>query len=126
MRARTSHRNTGRRKRRVPGSLRHRRRNAFALGLKLRATITGCRVHVMECDEAVCQGAAILAGVAAGVYTRIADGVDRVVREKVVVEPDARLAASYAGQLQQYRRLCAALKTLRSANSHAPTEKEKL
>ena len=97
-----------------------------ALGLKLRAAITGCRVHVMECDEAVCQGAAILAGVAAGVYTRIADGVDRVVREKVVVEPDARLAASYAGQLQQYRRMCAALKTLRSVNSHAQTEKEKL
>ncbi|MGA8677780.1 MAG: FGGY-family carbohydrate kinase [Candidatus Acidiferrales bacterium] len=96
------------------------------LGLKLRATLTGCRLHVMQCDEAVCQGAAILAGVAAGVYTGIADGVDRVVREKVVVEPDARLAASYAGQLQQYRRMCAALKTLRSANSHAQTEKEKL
>ena len=96
-----------------------------ALGLKLRAAITGYRVHVMECDEAVCQGAAIVAGVAAGVYTRIADGVDRVVREKMVVEPDARLAAAYAGRSQEYRRMCAASKTLRAANSHTPTEKEK-
>ncbi len=95
-----------------------------SLGLKLRAAITGCRIHVMECDEAVCQGAAILAGVAAGVYTRIADGVDRVVREKTVVEPDARLAAAYAGQSQQYRRMCAALKSFRAGNSHAQTEKE--
>jgi xylulokinase len=96
-----------------------------ALGLTLRAAITGYRVHVMECDEAVCQGAAIVAGVAAGVYTRIADGVDRVVRERMVVEPDARLAAAYAGRSQEYRRMCAALKTLRAANSHTRTEKEK-
>src|SRR6202035_3692695 len=52
------------------------------LGIKLRAALTGCRVHVMQCDDAVCQGAAILAGVAVGKYTRIADAVDRVVRER--------------------------------------------
>jgi xylulokinase len=94
------------------------------LGLKLRAALSGCRVHVMQCDEAVCQGAAILAGVAAGVYTRIADAVDRVIVEKEVVEPDARLAASYAGQFKQYRRLCAALKTLRDTNSRTRSEEE--
>ncbi|MFZ0881649.1 MAG: FGGY-family carbohydrate kinase [Candidatus Acidiferrales bacterium] len=95
------------------------------LGLKLRAAITGCRLHVMQCDEAVCQGAAILAGVATGVYSRIEEAVELVVREKEVVEPDARLADLYAGQVKQYRRLCAALKSLRDANSCAESEGEK-
>jgi xylulokinase len=96
-----------------------------ALGLKLRAAVTGCRLHVMQCDEAICLGAAILAGVAAGTYTRIADAVELIVREKEVVEPDAHLAASYVGQVKQYRHLCAALKTFRDANSCAQSEGEK-
>ena len=95
------------------------------LGLKLRAAITGCRLHVMQCDEAVCQGAAILAGVAAGVYSNIADAVDLVVREKEVVEPDAHLAASYTVQVKQYRRLCATLKMFRDKNSRTQSEEAK-
>jgi xylulokinase len=79
----------------------------------------------MQCDEAVCLGAAILAGVAAGAYTRVAEAVDQVIREKEVVEPDAQLAALYASQLKQYRRLCAALKMLRDVNSRAQLEEEK-
>jgi xylulokinase len=94
------------------------------LGIKLRAALTGCRLHVMRCDDAVCQGAAILAGVAAGTYTRIADAVDRVVRERELVEPDVALANLYASQLRQYRDLCAALKTFRDANSCAQSEQE--
>jgi xylulokinase len=86
------------------------------LGLKLRASITGCRLHVMQCDEAVCQGAAILAGVTAGVYSHIAEAVKLIVREKEVVEPDASLAAAYAAQLKQYRRLCVTLKAFRDEN----------
>jgi xylulokinase len=86
------------------------------LGLKLRAAITGCRLHVMGC-EAVCQGAAILAGVGSGAYTRIAEAVDRVVQEKDIIEPDSSLTKAYAGQEEQYRRLCATLKTFRNENS---------
>jgi xylulokinase len=95
------------------------------LGLKLRAAITGCRLHVMQCDEAVCQGTAILAGVAAGVYSNIADAVDLVVREKEVVEPDAHLAALYAAQAKQYRRLCDTLKMFRDENSRTQSEEAK-
>jgi xylulokinase len=94
------------------------------LGIKLRAALAGCRVHIMQCGDAVCQGAAILAGVAVGTYTRIADAVDSVVREKEVVEPDIALADLYASQLRQYRDLCAALKTFRDANSCAQSEEE--
>ena len=95
------------------------------LGLKLRAAITACRIHVMQCDEAVCQGAAILSGVAIGTYTRIADAVDRVVHEKEVVEPDARLVAAYARQTKQYRGLCATLKSFRDSNSYTEPKQEK-
>jgi len=63
--------------------------------------------------------------VAAGTYDRIADAVELLAREKEVVEPDSNLAASYAGQLTQYRRLCAALKELRDANSCTQSEAEK-
>ncbi len=95
------------------------------LGLKLRAALTRRRLHVMQCDEAVCQGAAILAGVAVGVHTRITDAAKLVVREKEVIEPDAALGASYAGQLEQYRQLYATLKKFRAANSGAKPEAEK-
>jgi xylulokinase len=95
------------------------------LGLKLRAAITRRRLHVMQCDESVCLGAAILAGVAAGEYAGIAEGVELVVREKEVIEPDADLAAAYAGQLEQYQRLCGASKMLRDLNSSSRAEAEK-
>ena len=94
------------------------------LGLKLRATITGCRLHVIECDEAVCQGAAILAGVATGTYGRIADAAERIIREKEVVAPDAHFAESYARQRKRYERLCATLKMHRDASSGNPAEEE--
>jgi xylulokinase len=94
------------------------------LGLKLRAAITGRRLHVMQCDEAVCQGAAILAGVATGAYTGIADAVKLVVREKEIIEPDAQLGAAYAGQMKQYQQLYATLKMFRAANSGAQPEAE--
>ena len=73
----------------------------------------------MQCDEAVCQGAAILAGVAIGVYAGIDGRGEIVVREKEVIEPDADLGASYAGQMKQYRQLYATLKKFRAANSCA-------
>ena len=87
------------------------------LGLKLRAAITGCRLHVVKCDEAVCQGAAILAGVAMGAYAGIADAVKIVVREKEVIEPDANLTAAYSEQSKNYRRLYATLKAFRDTTS---------
>jgi xylulokinase len=95
-----------------------------ARGLKLRAAITGCRLHVMQCDEAVCQGAAILAGVGSGAYIRIADAVDSVVREKTLIEPDPHLGASYANQIKRYRRLCENLKTFRDENSFLQPQEE--
>jgi xylulokinase len=96
------------------------------VGLKLRAAITGRRLHVVKCDEAVCQGAAILAGVAIGTYSGIADAVNLVVREKEIIEPDTNLTAAYSDQSKNYRRLYATLKAFRDTTSCcSPSEAEK-
>jgi len=80
-----------------------------ALGLELRAALTGCRLHVMRSPEAVCLGTAILAGVAAGEYTDVGEAVAHVVHEVATVASSQAIAASYADQLNRYRTLRAAI-----------------
>ena len=80
-----------------------------ALGLKLRAALSGRRLHLMECPEAVCLGGAILAGVACREYGSLREAVELVVRDVSAVAPDHAIAAAYAQQAKQYRRLRSAL-----------------
>lgn len=81
-----------------------------ALGLQLRAGLSGRRLHVMECQEAVCLGGAILAGVACGEYRSLREAVEIVVRDVSVVSPDPEIATAYAQQVKQYRQLCSAIR----------------
>jgi xylulokinase len=83
------------------------------LGLKLRASLTGRRIHAMQSHESVCLGAAVLAGVATGTYATISEAVRQVVREKETIDPDTELAASYAAQMKKYQLLYAALAPVR-------------
>jgi xylulokinase len=76
-----------------------------ALGLKLRAALTGRRLHVMKSSEAVCLGTAILAGVAAGAYKDVAEAVGQVVHEVKTIVPDHAVASRYTEQLKRYRAL---------------------
>jgi xylulokinase len=80
-----------------------------ALGLQLRAALTGRRLHVMRSPEAVCLGTAILGGVAAGDYSDVREGVEQVVHEITVIAPNPEIAASYAAQVTRYRALRAAM-----------------
>jgi xylulokinase len=89
-----------------------------ALGLVLRAALTGRRLHVMQCPEAVCLGGAILAGVASGEYRSLQEAVDLVVREVSVLSPDDTISAAYAQQVAQYRQMRSALMpTIATENS---------
>jgi xylulokinase len=88
------------------------------LGLKLRAALSGRRFHVMRCQEAVCLGAAMLAGVAVGAYSSFSQAARVLVREEGVVEPDPALASAYARQVQQYRTLYPALAPVRDVPAH--------
>jgi xylulokinase len=80
-----------------------------ALGLQLRASLSGRQLHVMECPEAVCLGGAMLAGVASGEYGSLREAVELVVRDVSEVSPDPAIAAAYAQQVKQYRHLRSAL-----------------
>jgi xylulokinase len=76
-----------------------------ALGLRLRAAITGRRFHLMSQHESVCLGTAILAAVAAGEYKCVSEAVRQMVQEGGVQEPDVTLGDSYREQMKRYRML---------------------
>jgi xylulokinase len=80
-----------------------------ALGLQLRAALSGQELHVMECPEAVCLGGAILAGVASGEYGSLREAVELVVRDVSAVSPDNSIAVAYSQQARRYRHLRSAL-----------------
>lgn len=77
--------------------------------LRLRSDITGKKVATMRGSEAVCLGAAILAGVAAGVYADAQDGARAVAAFDKVYEPDASRAIEYSEQIARYDKLYPAL-----------------
>lgn len=72
-----------------------------ALGLQLRAALTGRRLHLMCRQESVCLGTAILAGVAIGEYASIEQAVAALVDESMTVVPNRELAASYREQMER-------------------------
>jgi xylulokinase len=80
-----------------------------ATGLRLRAALSGKTIETLRNPDAVCLGAAILAGIAAGVYRDARDGVAKVVRIAETHPPDAALARSYETQAARYRMLYPAL-----------------
>jgi xylulokinase len=88
-----------------------------ALGLQLRAALSGRKLHVMQCPEAVCLGGAILAGVAAGEYSSLREAVELVVREISAVSPDDAMAAAYVPQAKKYRHLRSALTAITDTES---------
>jgi xylulokinase len=88
-----------------------------ALGLQLRAALSGRRLHVMKCPEAVCLGGAILAGVASGEYSSFREAVELMVRDVSTVSADDAMAADYAQQAKKYRQLRSALTAITSTES---------
>jgi xylulokinase len=95
-----------------------------ALGLELRAALSGRRLHVVKCAEAACLGGAILAGIAAGEYRSFQEAVGLVVHEVSVVSPDPTIATAYAQPVRQYRRLRSALTVLQSDESSQGEQEE--
>lgn len=82
-------------------------RSSFTV--RLRADITGHDMVRLDTSEAVCRGAAMLAGIGIGLYRDAQDAVNRAVRTGDVVAGDPRRTALYAPQLARYRALYAAL-----------------
>jgi xylulokinase len=96
-----------------------------ALGLQLRSALSGRYLHVMACPEAVCLGGAILAGVASGEYGSLREAVELLVRDVSVVSPDHAIAAAYAQQAKQYRRLRSTLTAVPEQESSQGQQEER-
>lgn len=75
------------------------------LWLQLKADICRLPLSVPEVTEAACLGAALLAGVAAGVYPDMAAAVARTVRVQRRVEPQPAGMLAYEKRYRLYRQL---------------------
>ncbi|MDR3644461.1 MAG: xylulose kinase, partial [Clostridia bacterium] len=71
--------------------------------------------QILECSDTVCLGAAMLAGVASGVYASAQEAAENMVRTKAVIEPDPALYSAYQEQLERYLAFYPSLEKLRDA-----------
>ena len=86
------------------------------LGMKLRAVLSGCRLHRTSSSDAVCLGTAILAGFGAGKYKSIPETVERLVKVIDTQESDSNLAAAYRDSVRRYHLLYSSLANLRASS----------
>jgi xylulokinase len=82
------------------------------LWLRIAASVLGLPLERTESEEGSAFGAALLAGVRAGVFEDAADAVARCVRVRDRIEPDPGWSAAYEGGYERYRLLYPALKPL--------------
>ncbi len=77
-----------------------------ALWMQIKADVTGRRVRVVELAEAVAQGAALLAGIGAGVFPSFQAAADSVQRPTTLYEPIPAHTEQYAEYYEKiYRHL---------------------
>lgn len=81
--------------------------------VKLRADITGKEMHTLKSSESVCLGAALLAGVASGVYSGYGEAAERAVVTGDIYVPDLEEQIRYQRQYRQYRQLYPGLEEYR-------------
>lgn len=87
-------------------------RSSFTV--QLRADLTGKTLYTLSSSEAVCQGVAILAGIAAGVYKDAADAVSRVVKLDKAYVPEPASREKYEKQLKKYELIYPSMASIRN------------
>ena len=83
--------------------------------MRLRADVFGVPIVRPQITEAGALGAAMLAGMATGVFRSAAEAVELFVHEARVFEPDARHHARYREKHGLYRQLYPALQRVLEA-----------
>jgi xylulokinase len=76
-----------------------------ATWMQLKADLLGKPVHAMHVSEAVCLGAAILAGTGTGVYKSAREASLKMSKVERTYTPDARRAGIYAERFAHYKEL---------------------
>ncbi|HJX48996.1 MAG TPA: FGGY-family carbohydrate kinase, partial [Gaiellaceae bacterium] len=82
------------------------------LWLRIVASVLGLPLERTESEEGSAFGAALLAGVRAGVFENAADAVARCVRVRDRIDPDPEWSAAYERGYDRYRQLYPTLKPL--------------
>jgi xylulokinase len=85
-----------------------------ALWRQLQADIYNEPIHRTTADEGPAYGAALLAGVAAGLYTDVEEASHLVKLREEITEPDARRARAYKGYYEVYSSLYPATREVMS------------
>jgi xylulokinase len=80
--------------------------------LQLKADILGRPVRTPQCSDAACLGAALLAGLGAGVYASFDEAVAAAVRTDREFRPDAALREAYGARFELYQKLHPALRVV--------------
>ena len=83
-----------------------------ALWLRIVASVLGIPLERTAVDEGAAYGAALLAGVRAGVFADVHEAVERCVRVREVIEPDRAWTGAYAELYDRFRGLYPALRAL--------------
>ena len=79
---------------------------------QIQADVYGYAVETVEAEEGAAYGAALLAGVGAGVWKTVDAACDAVVRVASRTQPNAADRATLARQYERYRKVYPALRTL--------------
>jgi xylulokinase len=82
------------------------------LWLHLKADITGIPVVAPEITEAASFGAALLAGVSAGIFPSAADAADALLRLRPEIKPQAGQQQTYNERFELYRKVYPAVKPI--------------
>jgi xylulokinase len=80
------------------------------LWLRIVASVLGLPLERTAVEEGAAFGAALLGGVAAGIFADAEEAVAACVRVRDVVEPDPDWEHAYAGEVERFRRLYPALR----------------
>jgi xylulokinase len=78
--------------------------------LQIVASVLGIPLETTAAEEGSAYGAALLGGVAGGMYADVADAVSRTVRVRSWIPPDETLSSVYEDLLVRYRELYPALR----------------
>ncbi|HWC20277.1 MAG TPA: xylulokinase [Terriglobales bacterium] len=88
---------------------------------QIQADVYGHQVEIVEAEEGAAYGAALLAGVGAGVWKTVDDACRVAVRVKSTVDPNRESSAVMQQQYRKYRRIYPALRSMREDSSVSHT-----
>ena len=83
-----------------------------ALWRQIQADVYGHAVETVRADEGAAYGAALLAGVGAGLWPNVDEACDRLVQSSVAASPNPDAVAKMNERYDAYRRVYPALRTI--------------